>query len=279
MTDTCGTSVAPAGWYCTRERGHDGPCAAHPMSAPHPEPSPTLAERLEDYAEHFAAHRWGEGQPLVQDLRAAAAALREPSQGEGERVPVARTDEPMPQRYVFDLFHSEEDEGYIATIREPTHFGVSGFGETPEEALRQIGEALAACVEDMALPGPEPAAPATPQEPGSISSLSAGREIENTAPQEPKWLNLEESMEGLSVICGQCGALVAGEEAGDRVKWVQCRECATPQETPELREGLLEALQDCNDYNLTFEQAVDRILEVPALAVLLQRGEPVQEEP
>lgn len=22
--------VPPAGWYCTRERGHDGPCAAWP---------------------------------------------------------------------------------------------------------------------------------------------------------------------------------------------------------------------------------------------------------
>jgi hypothetical protein len=23
-------NVPPAGWYCTREAGHDGPCAAHP---------------------------------------------------------------------------------------------------------------------------------------------------------------------------------------------------------------------------------------------------------
>jgi len=23
-------SVAPAGWWCSREPGHDGPCAAHP---------------------------------------------------------------------------------------------------------------------------------------------------------------------------------------------------------------------------------------------------------
>jgi hypothetical protein len=24
-------TVPPAGWYCTREPGHDGPCAAHPV--------------------------------------------------------------------------------------------------------------------------------------------------------------------------------------------------------------------------------------------------------
>jgi hypothetical protein len=28
---TC--TMAPAGWYCTRESGHDGPCAAKPTGA------------------------------------------------------------------------------------------------------------------------------------------------------------------------------------------------------------------------------------------------------
>jgi len=26
--DLCGISVAPEGWWCSREMGHDGPCAA-----------------------------------------------------------------------------------------------------------------------------------------------------------------------------------------------------------------------------------------------------------
>lgn len=25
--------VAPDGWYCTRQKGHDGPCAAYPLGA------------------------------------------------------------------------------------------------------------------------------------------------------------------------------------------------------------------------------------------------------
>ena len=24
-------TVPPEGWYCTRQKGHEGPCAAHPM--------------------------------------------------------------------------------------------------------------------------------------------------------------------------------------------------------------------------------------------------------
>jgi hypothetical protein len=30
--------VPPAGWYCTRERGHDGPCAALPYTREEYEP-------------------------------------------------------------------------------------------------------------------------------------------------------------------------------------------------------------------------------------------------
>ncbi len=29
--------LAPAGWYCTRQKGHDGPCAAHPELPLYPE--------------------------------------------------------------------------------------------------------------------------------------------------------------------------------------------------------------------------------------------------
>jgi len=31
---TCAQSKAPAGWYCTRALGHDGPCAAIPYIDP-----------------------------------------------------------------------------------------------------------------------------------------------------------------------------------------------------------------------------------------------------
>lgn len=27
-----GCDIAPSGWFCTREKGHEGPCAAHPTS-------------------------------------------------------------------------------------------------------------------------------------------------------------------------------------------------------------------------------------------------------
>ena len=33
VTTAC--TVPPPGWYCTRDRGHDGPCAAHPAGADH----------------------------------------------------------------------------------------------------------------------------------------------------------------------------------------------------------------------------------------------------
>lgn len=38
---------------------------------------------------------------------------------------------------------------------------------------------------------------------------------------------------GLTVICGLCGTLTAGEEAGDRVKWAHCRECRDVHADPE----------------------------------------------
>lgn len=32
-TELCGNDIAPAGWWCSREKGHEGPCAAVPSSA------------------------------------------------------------------------------------------------------------------------------------------------------------------------------------------------------------------------------------------------------
>ncbi|MEW6350536.1 MAG: type II toxin-antitoxin system HicB family antitoxin [Thermodesulfobacteriota bacterium] len=59
--------------------------------------------------------------------------------------------------YHINLFHSEEDDGYIADIPDLTH--CSAFGETQEEALREVLKAkeawLAAAVE-QGTPIPEP---------------------------------------------------------------------------------------------------------------------------
>ena len=43
------------------------------------------------------------------------------------------------QDYHINIFYSEEDEGYIADI--PDLVACSAFGETPEDALREIQEA------------------------------------------------------------------------------------------------------------------------------------------
>jgi predicted RNase H-like HicB family nuclease len=47
--------------------------------------------------------------------------------------------------YHINIFYSEEDEGYIADI--PDLKFCSAFGETPEEALRQVQIAKAAWLE------------------------------------------------------------------------------------------------------------------------------------
>ena len=44
--------------------------------------------------------------------------------------------------YHINIFFSEEDEGYIADI--PDLDACSAFGESPEEALREVGIAKAA---------------------------------------------------------------------------------------------------------------------------------------
>ncbi|MCX7992583.1 MAG: type II toxin-antitoxin system HicB family antitoxin [Fimbriimonadales bacterium] len=47
--------------------------------------------------------------------------------------------------YHINIFYSEEDEGYIADI--PDLSGCSAFGETPEDALREVQTAKQAWLE------------------------------------------------------------------------------------------------------------------------------------
>lgn len=47
--------------------------------------------------------------------------------------------------YHVNLFYSEEDGGYIADIPDLKH--CSAFGETPEEALREVLQAKKAWIE------------------------------------------------------------------------------------------------------------------------------------
>ncbi len=47
--------------------------------------------------------------------------------------------------YHINIFYSEEDEGYIADIPDLRY--CSAFGETPEEALREVGVAKDAWLE------------------------------------------------------------------------------------------------------------------------------------
>lgn len=48
-------------------------------------------------------------------------------------------------RYTIEIFYSEEDEGYIAVVPELP--GCSAFGETEEEALREIKTAIELWIE------------------------------------------------------------------------------------------------------------------------------------
>jgi len=43
-------------------------------------------------------------------------------------------------KYAIEIFYSEEDGGYIAVVPELP--GCSAFGETPEEALREVKIAI-----------------------------------------------------------------------------------------------------------------------------------------
>ena len=47
-------------------------------------------------------------------------------------------------RYLVEVFWSDEDEGYIATV--PDLPGCSAFGATPEEAVREVQDAAAAWI-------------------------------------------------------------------------------------------------------------------------------------
>lgn len=47
--------------------------------------------------------------------------------------------------YHINIFHSEEDDGYIADIPDLKY--CSAFGKTPEEALREVQIAKAAWIE------------------------------------------------------------------------------------------------------------------------------------
>ena len=50
-------------------------------------------------------------------------------------------------KYEYRIFYSEEDSGYIATVAELP--GLSGFGETAEEALEEVKIAVAAALDYM----------------------------------------------------------------------------------------------------------------------------------
>ena len=53
--------------------------------------------------------------------------------------------------YHINIFYSEEDEGYIADI--PDLEACSAFGDTPEEALKQVEIAKAAWLESARAEG------------------------------------------------------------------------------------------------------------------------------
>ena len=46
----------------------------------------------------------------------------------------------MAGKYAIEIFYSQEDEGYIATVPELP--GCSAFGETEEEALKEVKVAI-----------------------------------------------------------------------------------------------------------------------------------------
>ncbi|MBN4054629.1 type II toxin-antitoxin system HicB family antitoxin [Nitrospira defluvii] len=59
--------------------------------------------------------------------------------------------------YHINVFYREEDEGYIADIPDLTH--CSAFGDTPEQALREVLNAKKAWIESAKHSGkpiPEP---------------------------------------------------------------------------------------------------------------------------
>ena len=66
----------------------------------------------------------------------------------------------MPHKYAIEIIYSDEDEGFIAVVPELP--GCSAFGETEEEALREVKVAVslwleAAREEGKDIPEPLPA--------------------------------------------------------------------------------------------------------------------------
>lgn len=71
-------------------------------------------------------------------------------------------------RYPFEMFHSEEDGGYIAIV--PDIPGCSAFGETEEEALHEVKRAVQSCLEALRAEGrPIPEPSGIPQASGRIT--------------------------------------------------------------------------------------------------------------
>ncbi|WP_292520364.1 type II toxin-antitoxin system HicB family antitoxin [Methanoculleus sp.] len=63
----------------------------------------------------------------------------------------------MPHRYAIEIIYSDEDEGFIAVVPELP--GCSAFGETEEEALREVKVAVSVWLEAASEEGrriPEP---------------------------------------------------------------------------------------------------------------------------
>ncbi|AGK61369.1 hypothetical protein Asulf_01378 [Archaeoglobus sulfaticallidus PM70-1] len=56
-------------------------------------------------------------------------------------------------RYTIEIFYSEEDEGYIAVVPELP--GCSAFGDTEEEALKEIKTAIELWIETAKKEGRE----------------------------------------------------------------------------------------------------------------------------
>ncbi len=68
----------------------------------------------------------------------------------------------MTHRYLIEIFWSDEDQGYIAVV--PDLPGCCAFGETQEEALREIHDAMEAWIEACRQSGePVPQPKAQPQ--------------------------------------------------------------------------------------------------------------------
>lgn len=71
-------------------------------------------------------------------------------------------------RYPFEVFYSEEDGGYIAIV--PDIPGCSAFGETEEEALHEVRQAIQSCLEALKASGrPVPAPSGIPEASGKIT--------------------------------------------------------------------------------------------------------------